>query len=78
MFNKERKVKSKDNLLFIKIPNRFHLCMNPVSDNKSQLYCHNYKNARTCRNFSLILIYITIFSIIKVQELAEILVWRKT
>ena len=37
IFTKERKVKSKDNLLFIKIPNRFALSIKPVRDkyNKS-------------------------------------------
>ena len=38
IFTKERKVKSEDNLLFIKIPNRFDLSIKPVRDNKSQLY----------------------------------------
>ena len=55
IFTKERKAKSKDNLLFIKIPNRFDLSIRPVGDNKSQLYRNrqDYKNARTCKNFSL-------------------------
>ena len=55
IFTKERKVKSKDNLLFIKIPNRFDLSIRSVRDNKSQLYRNrqDYKNARTCKNFSL-------------------------
>lgn len=37
IFNKERKVKSEDNLLFIKISNRFHLSIKPARDkyNKS-------------------------------------------
>ena len=79
IFTKGRKVKSKNNLLFIKILNRFHLNIKPVRDNKSQLYsnCQNYKNARTCKNFSLTLICIAMFRIIKVQELAKILVWRE-
>ena len=34
IFNKERKVKSEDNLLFIKISNRFHLRIKPVRDKK--------------------------------------------
>ena len=38
IFTKKRKAKSKDNLLFIKIPNRFDLSIRPVRDNKSQLY----------------------------------------
>ena len=34
IFNKERKVKNKDNVVFIKIPNRFHLRIKPVRDKK--------------------------------------------
>ena len=34
IFTKEPKAKSKDNLLFIKIPNSFHLRIKPVRDKK--------------------------------------------
>ena len=58
---------------------RFDTIIKPVMDNKSKIYWNyqNYKNAIICKNFSLRLTRIAIFSIIKVQELAKILVRRE-